>query len=248
MMVKGILFSPTGGTKRVLDILLQELTGELVCDLSHTVNENISFHKTDTVIIAVPSFGGRVPSVALERLKRLSGNGAKIILVVTYGNRAYDDTLLELQECVEQLNFHVVGAIAAITEHSVIRQYGTGRPDAQDEATLRLFAKKLKEQTLEPSHLQLPGNHPYRNYTRIPLKPKANRVCTACGLCASECPVSAIPLDHPDQTNTDVCISCMRCIAICPNNARSLNKLMVAVATMKLKNVCKDRKENELFL
>lgn len=247
-MVKGILFSPTGGTKRVLDILLQELTGEQVCDLSHTVSENISFHETDTVIIAVPSFGGRVPAIALERLKTLAGNGAKAILVVTYGNRAYDDTLLELQECVEHLNFHVVGAIAAVTEHSIMRQYGTGRPDAQDEEALRLFAKKIKENTWKDTKLHLPGNHPYREYTGVPLKPKANHACTACGLCARECPVSAIPLDHPDQTNIDACISCMRCIAICPNNARSLNKLMVAAAAMKLKSACKDRKENALFL
>lgn len=40
----------------------------------------------------------------------------------------------------------------------------------------------------------------------------------------------------------------MRCIKVCPHNARKLNAILLKVASKKLEAVCKDRKENELFI
>ena len=51
----------------------------------------------------------------------------------------------------------------------------------------------------------------------------------------SNCPVHAIPQDHPDQTNTEQCISCMRCIVVCPKHARGLNPIVKAATANKLK-------------
>ena len=48
------------------------------------------------------------------------------------------------------------------------------------------------------------------------LKPKSDKKCESCGICAKLCPVNAIPLDDPKETNSEKCISCMRCISICP--------------------------------
>lgn len=44
------------------------------------------------------------------------------------------------------------------------------------------------------------------------------------------------------------CISCMRCVSICPAQARTLNKLLLAGVSQKLKKVCSEPKKNELFL
>ncbi len=36
--------------------------------------------KEDMVLIAMPSFGGRAPAAAIQRLKQIAGNGAKCVL------------------------------------------------------------------------------------------------------------------------------------------------------------------------
>ena len=173
------------------------------------------------------------------------------VLVVAYGNRAYEDTLAELQDVMENAGFVCAAAIAAVAEHSIMRQFATGRPDAQDEKELASFAvkvhSKIGQEGVQDS-LKLPGNHPYRTYNGVPLKPSADKSCQKCGACASECPAGAIPPDNPSVTDTGKCISCMRCISVCPQNARSLNKAMLAASSIKLKKACSGRKNKELFL
>ena len=53
-------------------------------------------------VIAVPSYGGRVPQVAVDRISEIKGNGAKAVLLCVYGNRAYEDTLTELEDSAEK--------------------------------------------------------------------------------------------------------------------------------------------------
>ena len=83
-------------------------------------------------MIAFPVFGGRIPALAAQRLKELEANGAKCAIVVVYGNRAYDDALVELQDLSESCGFRVVAAVGASVEHSIVREYGAGRPDKAD--------------------------------------------------------------------------------------------------------------------
>lgn len=173
------------------------------------------------------------------------------MLVVSYGNRAYDDTLKELLDFFDNRGFSCVAAIAAIAEHSIMHQFATGRPDESDQKELIEFAQKISKKINSNSafeKLNVPGNFPYREYKGVPLKPKAGRQCTSCGLCGKSCPVGAIPLDNPQKTNKELCISCMRCIDICPNKARKVNSLMVKVASKKMKAACAERKRNELFI
>lgn len=249
-----IYFSPTGGTKKVTDQLVAgwgEAAEEI--DLSDRTMDfsTFSFTEQDTCLIAVPSFGGRVPEIALTRLAAMQGGGARAFLVVAYGNRAFDDTLLELQDAAIACGFSVLGAVAAVAEHSILRQFATGRPDTEDCAQLAAFGAQLKKAASEAptgAALALPGNRPFRAYGGVPMKPAASKACTRCGLCARSCPVAAIPAENPAQTNTDICISCMRCIQVCPVKARANSKALLLVAGQKLKKACASRKHNELFL
>lgn len=254
MKIYKIYFSPTGGTKKVIDILSsvwEEEKQEIDLSLYGADYTGYVFEKEDICIVGVPSFGGRVPKAALDTLKQMKGRGAQTVLGAVYGNRDYDDTLLELKETLTGAGFHCAAAVAAVAEHSVMRQFGAGRPDEKDSTELLGFAERIKEKLERKDRgetVSVPGNKPYKTYTGIPLKPKANKSCTKCQLCATKCPVGAIPRDNPSGVYKDRCISCMRCIFVCPQRARGVNRIVLKAASAKMKKTCTARKGNEIFL
>ena len=133
MNVVEIIFSPTGGTEKVAHIIGGHWNENAVkIDLSDSKIDfaKCKIAKEDMVLIAMPSFGGRTPAVAMERLKKIAGNGAKCTLVCVYGNRAYEDTLVEMEDAAKEAGFQVIAAVAAVAEHSIIPQYAANRPDA----------------------------------------------------------------------------------------------------------------------
>lgn len=249
-----ITFSPTGGTKRVADLVAGVFTKDCIhIDLTDRELDfkALHFSTEDICIVAVPVYGGRAPEIAISRLKQMTGGCAKTVLIAVYGNRDYEDTLLELQDTLTGAGFCCVAGIAAIAEHSIMHQFAAGRPDAADQQKLAAFAEEIRaklERGERSDKLAAPGNRPYRAFGGLPMKPKAGRACTQCGLCAPKCPVGAIPIDDPSKVDAGMCITCMRCIAVCPGHARSVSKLLTAVAGAKMKKVCADRKENELFI
>ncbi len=251
MAYYNIHFSPTGGTRKVADILCGALEGDfneidLCCDIEQT-----SLGKEDICLVSVPSYGGRVPETAIERLKKISGNGAKAILNCVYGNRAWEDTLTELQDTLEMLGFSCVAALATVAEHSIFRQFATGRPDEQDKAELIEMAGKIQERLSEEFTvvLTLEGSHgTYKLFGGSPLKPFGNESCTGCGLCAGKCPAAAIDAQNPKTTVPEKCISCMRCISICPKGARAVDPTLLATISERISPMLGGRKGNHLFL
>lgn len=254
MSIYRITFSPTGGTQKVANTFTRAFgQANFPVDLSDgSINfKEICFTEKDICVVAVPSFGGRVPEIAISRLEQMNGGNAKAIIIAVYGNRAYDDTLLELQDTLVKSGFNCIAAVAAVAEHSIMHQFAVGRPDAQDCDELADFAEKVRQRVEAgglPQSVKVPGNRPYCKYDGIPIKPSAGKACNLCGTCASQCPANAIPIADPSQTDKSKCISCMCCVSVCPRKARGVKKLLVAVAAKKLQRVCKDRKKNELFL
>ena len=241
-------FSPTGGTKKVADaiaagfhipVVEMDLTKE---DSAVTLGEN------DALMAVLPVFAGRVPQVSLERLSALKGNGQKAVAVVVYGNREYDDALLETKDALEANGFQVIAAAAFIAEHSMARSIAAGRPDAEDEAICRRFAADVMAKPDDATPVQVPGNNPYKELKPSPFHPVASENCVKCGVCAQQCPVGAIPLDDPSQTNNDLCINCMRCVAVCPQQCRALPDAFLAMITKMLNQNAAGYKKPVVFL
>lgn len=255
MNVLQMVFSPTGGTEKVADIITKEWGMPVsridLCD-AETDDDVFSVDKEDLAVIAVPSYGGRVPALAVQRISKIHGNQARCVIVCVYGNRAYEDTLVELSDIAEKSGFQVIAAVAAIAEHSIMRQYAAGRPDAEDRSALQHFAGKILEKingnATEDSALQIPGNRPYKKAGGAGLVPKAGSQCTGCGLCAKGCPALAIGKENFKTADSKTCISCMRCVVNCPQSARKVNGIMVSIAGLALKKACSARKENELYV
>lgn len=254
MATYNITFSPTGGTKKVADLFATAFTDAYTSiDLTECGKDysDYCFDEADICIVSVPSFGGRVPLTAVERLENLQGNGAKAILITAYGNREYEDTLVELQDVLVEAGFVPVAAVAALAEHSIVRTFANGRPDANDSKVLADFAAQIKEKLkddLSGKTLELPGNRPYKPRGPLAARPLLNDNCVKCGVCVKACPVQAIPEDLSKSMDEEVCISCMRCEAVCPLNARAVAPQITAFLQEKLSESAKGYKENQLFI
>jgi len=241
-------FSPTGGTKKVADAIAAGFDTPIVeMDLTK-VDGAAALGENDALMVVLPVFAGRVPQISLERLSALRGNGRKAVAVVVYGNREFDDALLETKDALEAGGFRVVAAAAFIAEHSIARSIASGRPDAEDEVLCRQFAADVMAKADDALPVQVPGNTPYKELKPSVFHPAAGENCVKCGICAEQCPVGAIPLDDPSQTLGDVCINCMRCVEACPVSSRALPAPFLAGVTQMLSEKAAGYKKPVVFL
>ena len=118
-----IVFSPTNTTRKVLQAILQGLGPQSWSELDLTYPRPLrdtarnQGDAEELVLIGMPVYAGRIPALARERiLSCVKGTGQKAVLVVVYGNRAYDDALRELRDLALELGFVPVAAAAFVGE------------------------------------------------------------------------------------------------------------------------------------
>ena len=241
-------FSPTGGTKKVAAAIAAGFNTPVEeMDLT-SADASVTLGENDALMAVLPVYAGRVPQISLERISTLKANGQKAVAVVVYGNREYDDALLETKNALEANGFQVIAAAAFIAEHSIVRSIAAGRPDAEDEALCRQFAVDVMAKADNATSVQVPGNDPYVELKPSAFHPAADETCVKCGVCAEQCPLGAIPIDEPNKTNNDMCINCMRCVHICPQQCRTLPTPFLAGATQMLNEKAAGYKKPAIFL
>ena len=134
-------FSPTGGTKKAGMLLCEGISWDVEAVDLGKKEEAPREPEGDLVVAAMPVFGGRIPGVAAEKLRTLNGKGKKAVAVAVYGNRAYEDALLELKDILEECGFEVTAAVALVAQHSMVPEVGAGRPDEEDQKEILEFGR-----------------------------------------------------------------------------------------------------------
>jgi ferredoxin len=255
-----VWFSPTKTTKRTLEGIVKGIQVESVSYYDITTQSfeksRVKFSRYSLAVIGVPVYGGRVPDVAVKRLKNIRGDNTPAVIVVVYGNRDYDDALIELRDLVWQQGFNPIAGAAFIGEHSFSTEdspIAQGRPDENDLKVARELGEKVQKLIDKKSFnktIEFPGKYPYKEKGNMPdIAPLTNEsACEPCEICKSVCPTDAIKIDGVAIADPSTCILCCACIKECPNNARYINDPGLNKMRTWLKVNCSDYKQPETFI
>ena len=272
--VWSVYFSATGTTEKVVGAAAKAVAEGLgaqqqkYCfNLPAAREQELTFGPDDLVVLGVPVYAGRVPNLIMPYIKeKIHGGGALAVPVVLYGNRNFDDGLMELRNLARDNGFHPIAAAAIVGEHSFSTTLGAGRPDGDDMALVAKLAEetvtKVKVLTEAPAEaVAVEGCDPIRPYytprdrNGEPIRDflKAKPVtdpdkCVKCGLCARLCPMGSI--DPADVSNVaGKCIKCCACVKKCPTGAKYFDHEGYLYHQHELEDVYGGRRaETKIFL
>jgi ferredoxin len=255
-----IFFSPTGTTRAIALAVANGLgTDFSIVDLTFPRQPDPT-PDSGPVVIGVPVYSGRVPTLAVERLRQhVRGQGRSAVLVVVYGNRAFEDALLELRDLAEELGFVPVAGAAFVGEHSfstAAYPVAAGRPDQEDKGAARAFGQAAREKLAQAGdlatrpRLHVPGNYPYRDGVQPALiSPETvAENCVLCGECERACPSAAITMSADAvETDKSLCLRCCACIRACHQAARVMLHPRILELGQMLHDKFDRRAEPEVF-
>ncbi len=229
--VTAAYFSPTEGTKKAVELLVEHLTqNPQYLDLTRRKlrREKKIFSAQELLVAAAPVYGGQLPVLENELFSNLKGNHTPCVIMAAYGNRHFDDTLAQMKKILEDRGFVCIGAIAPIIPHVYSDQLGKGRPNEKDEVIFKKFAVLIKKRIEEGEKqgfisVQVPGKAiPDKKTKKVLPQFLDKEKCIGCQVCVQRCPVYAISKETL-EIDEEKCISCMRCALLCKKKARTFH-------------------------
>lgn len=268
MKITIMYFSPTGTTKKTLKAFGQKLAEVLhtepIQELDFTPKKNrereYRFSNEDLVVLGLPVYAGRLPNVLKEFIGSIQGEGAMGVAITLFGNRSFDDALVELRDRMKENGFRVLGAGAFVGEHSFSRILGKGRPMPKDLEKLSEFAlavaAKAKEQNPDTG-FAVAGEVPYRPYYTprnmagepvnfLKAKPLTSSACIDCKLCVKLCPMESINYEDTSLVS-GICIKCSACVKFCPVGAKYFEDEGFIGHVQQLETTFLEPKRNQWF-
>ncbi|TCO72176.1 EFR1 family ferrodoxin [Marinisporobacter balticus] len=260
--LKLVYFSPTGTTKKITQGIARGIN-QINVDLIDITKPNVRKQRLQTLenellVVAIPVYMGRVPALLMEWLHALKANNTPTVGIVVYGNRAYEDALLELKNVLIKCGCKLIAGAAFVGEHSFSSSElpsSEGRPDASDLNHAELFGRKVNEKLLSIlsidhiSDINVPGCYPYGGVTelwKVDFIAVSDR-CSQCGICIEGCPVGAIDSENSNLIDKEKCILCCACIKNCPQKARTMKPGLMKDAAIRAHERFKERKEPIFF-
>ncbi|MDR0571187.1 MAG: EFR1 family ferrodoxin [Clostridiales Family XIII bacterium] len=263
-------FSPTGNTAQIVMTVAKGLSSELALPILRInmtqpgVRKGVTLIPENSVLVmGFPVYAGRLPNLLLEYVSKLKGENVTGVPVVTYGNRNYDDGLMELRNVMENCGIKTVGAGAFVGEHSFSRLLAKGRPDMDDlrlaEELGRKAAAKINAGWKHERPIEVEGQEPIRPYYQPrdrngnaidirKVKPKTDAAtCVKCKLCAANCPMGSIDPENVFET-AGICIKCCACEKNCPTGAKYFDDPGYLYHLHELEEVYSRRADSVIFV
>lgn len=260
--LKIAFFSPTGTTKSVVQGIAKGINPNTIELIDVTTPEarkqSLTTSENDMLIIAVPVYMGRVPALLNDWVNAIQANNTPTICVVVYGNRAFENALLELKDIILKRGCIPIAGAAYIGEHSFSNSEtpSQGRPDENDLHHAKVFGQKIRRKLQsiisisQVSDVTVPGTYPYGGITELWDVDfiQVNDHCIGCGICSEVCPMGAIDSQDSMKIDKVKCITCCACIKRCPQNARSMKPGPVKDAQGRVNTLFREQKQPEHFL
>lgn len=232
-----VFFSPTGTTKKIALSAAKAIDYKIsLIDLTRAENRRKKhFLSSDAVIIAIPVYEEKVPSLLQHCFQQLRGQEQPAAIIAVYGNIGYGIALNQLYQITKKSNLNCVAAATFIGEHSFSSKkhsVAVNRPNDIDLKNAYDFGLQIKNKIekgdLKTIHIPK-GKIPWlahlmpkngaKLFSKEPIADFSK--CLKCNVCVTACPVSAI--EKKNLTIDEAkCLRCFACAKKCPKHARKV--------------------------